>query len=127
MTNNKVIETIPFRDVYGAHETNGLPTGGQQALLDRLHADGDLTLYWADAKLAKITRLRMLTDRDFPFFDVSYCYGMTKDGKMCRVSLPFYQLKKSLWKSQIIEAAKRDRVFAKRLGLFDLDVVSICN
>jgi hypothetical protein len=42
------------------------------------------------------------------------------------VSLPFYQLNKRTWKSQIIELAKRDGVFAKRLGLFDMDTVSIC-
>jgi|688.fasta_scaffold186882_3 hypothetical protein len=119
-----MIETIPFRDKYGAHEINGLPAGGQQALLDRLAADGDAEVYWSDPKLARITRLRLLGDRDFPFFDLSYCYGELKDGRMCRVTLPFHQLRKARWKSELLEWAKRDRVYAKGLGLFAPDTVS---
>jgi hypothetical protein len=115
------IETIPYRNVYGAQETNGLPAGGQQELLDSLRGK----VYWNDPRLARVFRLRLLTDPGFPMYDVSYCYGTLRNGDNVRVSLPFHQLKKSLWKSQIIEAAKRDGVFAKKLGILDDDVVSI--
>jgi hypothetical protein len=121
------METIPFRDRYGAHEVNGLPEGGQEALLDQMHEDGNVEVYWSDPQLAKITRLRFLTDRDFPYFDLSYCYGVLKDGRTCRVQLPFGQLLKAKWKSQIIEYAARDGVFAKGLGIFEADVMSYVN
>jgi hypothetical protein len=117
-----MIETVPYRNVYGATETNGLMPGDQQRLLESLTGQ----VYWNDPALARIFRLRLLTDPGFPMYDVSYCYGTLKNGDNVRVSLPFYQLNKRTWKSQIIELAKRDGVFAKRLGLFDMDTVSIC-
>jgi hypothetical protein len=116
----KPFETIPFRDLYGTHETNGLEPGVQQELLDSL--DGEV--YWSDPRLKKIFRLRLLTDRDFPYFDVSYCYGTLDDGTNVRVSLPFHQLTKAKWKTEIVEWATRDGVFAKGLGIFDPATVS---
>lgn len=115
------VETIPVRNLYGAIETNGLPPGGQQELLDSLRGE----VYWSDPTLDRIFRLRLLTDPGFPMYDVSYCYGTLKNGDNVRVRLPFYQLNKRTWKSQIIEHAKRDGVFAKSLRIFDEDVVSI--
>lgn len=117
-----MIETIPVRNLYGAIETNGLPAGGQQALLATLTG----TVDWTDRNLKKIFRLRFLTDPGFPCYDVSYCYGTLKNGDNVRVRLPFYQLNKRTWKSEIIEHGKREGVFAKGLGIFDPDTVSIC-
>lgn len=114
------METIAVREMYGAVETNGLMPGEQQRLLDELSG----TVDWTDKSLAKIVRLRLLTDPGFPMYDISYCYGRTQDGALVRVRLPFHQLTKRKWKSEIIEWAKRDRVFAKGLGLFDPEVVS---
>lgn len=118
------IETIAFRTVYGATEVNGLPAGGQQRLLDQLAEDGHLSVAWNDPALAKITRLRLLSDWDFPFWDVSYCYGVLRDGRSCRVQLPFHQLRKAKWKTELVEWATRDGVYAKGLGLFDPDTIS---
>lgn len=75
-----------------------------------------------DPKLTKVTRLRLLSDPGFPFWDVSYCYGELKDGSAVRVSLPFHQLPKGKGRlnGAIIEAAKADGVYAKRLGIFDV-------
>ena len=42
MTSN--IETIAYRNHYGAVETNGLPAGGQQELLDSLTGE----VYWSN-------------------------------------------------------------------------------
>lgn len=39
------IETIAYRNHYGAVETNGLPAGGQQELLDSLTGK----VYWNDS------------------------------------------------------------------------------
>ena len=118
--------TVDFRNLYGATETNGAEPGEQQAWLDELTAGGNQTLYWGDPQLAQITRLRLLTDPGFPMYDVSYCYGRSKDGALVRVDLPFHQLRKRTWKSDIVAAAKRDRVYAKGLNIFDPLVVSIC-
>lgn len=114
-------ETIPVRNLYGAVETNGLEGGQMQELLATLTG----TVYWNDPSLARVFRLRLLTDPGFPMYDVSYCYGTLKNGDNVRVSLPFHQLKKATWKSEIIEWAKRDGVFAKGLRIMDEDVVSI--
>lgn len=113
---------IDYRTRYGAVETNGLEAGEQEAWLNAISEGGSQTVYWADKKLAKVTRLRLLSDPGFPFWDVSYCYGELKDGTAVRVSLPFHQLPKGKGKlnGAIIEWAKKDGVYAKRLGIFDV-------
>lgn len=78
---------------------------------------------WADPALAKIVRLRMLTDRGFPFYDVSYCWGVLKDGTKVKVDLPFSQLPKrsfggGSYKLAILAYARRDGVYAKGLDIF---------
>lgn len=118
------IETIDYRNRYGAQETNGLPEGGQATLLDQLAEDGHLRISWDDPQLAKVTRLRLLTDPGFPFWDVSYCYGVLKDGRSCRVDLPFSQLPKRGRGKFIVDHARAAGVYAAGLGLFDPTVVS---
>lgn len=83
------------------------------------HVDRSLRVDWADPELAKITRLRLLTDVGFPSWDVSYCHGVMRDGTACTVLLPFDQLPRRGMKAAIIEHAKRDKVYAKGLGIFD--------
>lgn len=112
-------QTIPYQSHYGTIETNGLVNAGQY------HADNDANehpdfpngCYWSEPGL-KVTRLRLLTDIGFPFWDVSYCDGEL-DGKYVRVLLPFGQLKRRNIAAQIIEYAKADKVFAKGLGILD--------
>lgn len=118
MTTNTHFETVPVRSHHGAVEINGVTD--MQALLDTLEGE----VYWNDPSLKRIFRLRLLTDRGFPFYDVSYCYGTLRDGRNVRVSLPFHQLPKRSWKRAIIEHAKREGVFAKGLGILDDDVMS---
>lgn len=110
---------IDYRNRYGAVETNGLEAGEQEAWLQSISDGGNQRIYWSDPQLARITRLRLLTDPGFPLWDVSYCYGQLKDGTDVRVDLPFHQLRKGKVNAEIIEWAKRDRVFAKGLGIFD--------
>lgn len=74
---------------------------------------------WSDERLKRITRIRLLSDPGFPWWDVSYCHGELKDGTKVRVMFPFGQLPKKTWKSDIIKAAKRDGVYAKGIGVFD--------
>lgn len=100
-------------NVYGVHETNPI----QKGYHDDYH--NAPTVDWTDKQLFKVTRLRLLSDHGFPFWDVSYCHGILKDGTLCRVQLPFSQLPKRNMNATIIECGKRDGVFAKGLGVFD--------
>lgn len=79
----------------------------------------DKIVKWNDPSLNLITRLRLVSDWGFPCWDVSYCHGELHDGTIVRVHLPFYQLEKRNIKSQIINYAKRDNVYAKGLGVFN--------
>lgn len=103
---------------YGYSETNPLPASG--------HPERHGRVYWDDPRLKRITRLRLLSDPGFPLWDVSYCYGVLHDGTMVDVDLPFSQLAKTpgRWgtgamQRDIIRHAKRDKVFAKGLGVFE--------
>lgn len=100
-------------------ETNGLTDGQAYHAVDR-----SLNVYWHDPRLGRITRLRLLSDPGFPWWDVSYCHGELKDGTPCTVTLPFDQLPKTKHgqggiQRAIIEHAKKDGVYAKGLGIFD--------
>ena len=90
--------------------TNNFPE-----FLDSLEGSVD----WDDKDLVKITRLRLLSDPGYPAWDVSYCFGQLRDGTNVRVSLPFSQLPKRNVIGAILKYAKRDKVYAKGLGIFD--------
>ena len=106
-------ETTPVRNVYGAVETNGLVQPHEYRKIER-----DRTVYWTEKGL-KITRLRLLSDQGFPYWDVSYCHGVLPDGTEVRVALPFYQLAKRTWKSDIVKMARHDGLYAKGTGIFE--------
>lgn len=107
------------RDIYGTKETNGLIDG------PAYHAEraAAATVEWTEPGLI-ITRLRLLSDPGFPLFDVSYCHGVL-DGEPVDVLLPFSQLPKKGISRAIIEYAKKDRVYAKGIGI--LDCISTLN
>lgn len=107
------------RGAHGIQEQNPSDLNQTNARLQQLHDDGDQTLDLNDPGLASIFRLRMVSDPGFPMWDVSYCYGVTKDGETCRVRLPETQFPKRNLKGAIIEMCKREKVFAKGLGLLD--------
>lgn len=75
------------------------------------------TVDWTEPGL-RITRLRLVTDRGFPAWDVSYCHGIL-DGRHVDVRLPFHQLPKRGLVRAIIAEAKRDGVYAKGTGILD--------
>ena len=88
-------------NLYGAIETNPIPQGYHDV-------DRSTKVDWTDARLAKITRLRMVSDPGFPLWDISYCHGVLKDGTPCRVMLPFSQLPKRTWMCHILDCARQD-------------------
>lgn len=102
-------------NTYGVQETNPLPVGYH----DEPVAGG---VDWTDKRLAKIERLRLVSDPGFPFWDVSYCYGRLKTGEKVRVSVPFSgacMLPKNKLQETILTWAKREGVYAKGLGIFN--------
>ena len=109
---HNVNATVPHRNVYGAHEQNGLVNGQQY------HDQKREDCYWTEPGL-KITRLRLVSDPGFPVWDVSYCHGKLADGTLVRVGLPFSQVPKRNRAEFILEWAKREGVYAKGLGIFD--------
>lgn len=85
----------------------------------RAHLASTRRLDWTDPDLARITRLRLLGDRNYPRLDVSYCWGVTKDGQPCWVDLPFGDLPKATWKTALVRYAKRAGVYVTGLGIWE--------
>lgn len=102
------------RNVYGTRETNGLVDGPSYHEQRR-----DVTVRWNDPRLARVVRLRLLSEPGYPMWDVSYCHGVLRDGTLCNVELPFNQLSKRRMRSEIVEYAKSDKVYALTLGVFN--------
>lgn len=98
---------------YGTIETNPLVDGREY------HKARQETVTLGDKRLARVTRLRLLTERGYPLMDVSYCHGVLKDGTPVRVDLPVHQLSRRFPKDDLIRAAKSEGVYAKGLGLLD--------
>lgn len=105
-------------NTYGVNETNPLPAG---------YHDEELVghVYWDCPSLAKVERLRLLSDPGYPWWDVSYCYGRTHKGEKVIVCLPFSQLPKRGMKRAIVREAIAAGVHAKRLGLLD-NISTLC-
>lgn len=82
---------------------------------ERQNQEGGVeTVDWTTPGL-KITRLRLLSDPGFPLWDVSYCDGVL-DGRHVDVRLPFSQLPKRGYKTELYREAKATGVFID--GLF---------
>lgn len=99
--------------LYGARETGGLQNGQDY------HREfaGAREVNWTTPGL-RITRLRMVSDPGFPLWDITYCHGAIGDEPVV-VRLPFDQLPKRGMFAEVVRHAKRDGVFAARLGLLD--------
>lgn len=111
------------RSSFYAHETNGIDEF--YAMTDAKLLQDEIGTYsclWNDKRLVKITRFRMLTDPTFPMWDISYVYGLMNIGGQlvnCRVSVPFNQLSRKLWWSEIKGWARRENVNIYKLGIWD--------
>lgn len=100
---------------YGVDETNGITDVA--AWQDFIAAAGRSWL--GDPKLARITRLRLLTEPGYPYFDISYCYGELKDGTAVRLDGVPMHISRKAPKADLIAWAKSEGAFAKGLGLLD--------
>jgi len=101
------------------HETNPM---SDEVLEVRNSLQGSVDL--TDSRLARITRLRLVSDPGFPMWDLSYCYGQLRDGTHVRVQLPWYQFSKRHLRRDLVRMAIEAGVHAKRLGMLDEDVLS---
>jgi hypothetical protein len=116
---DRLNEIAAIRSTYGAVEVNPI-TDDHAAHREAASEVVDL----ADKRLARITRLRLVTDRDFPMWDLSYCYGVLKDSTPVRVRLPRSQFPKTGLQSSLVEMCKEVNVYGKGLGIFDPEVIS---
>lgn len=98
---------------YGVNETNPLWVS------EVTHETVQDTVQLNDPRLTKIVRLRLLTEAYYPFYDISYCYGMLNDGTHVRVNLDEHRISRRNAKGDLIAMAKRAGRFAKGLGLLD--------
>lgn len=80
--------------------------------------------------ITKIERLRLLTDRGFPWWDISYCYGRLSTSELVRVDIGVHQINKprvggrvinKVCKSHLIAIAKFNGRYAKSIGLLAHD------
>lgn len=113
-------ESNLVRAAYGVEESNPI-NDEVKAIRDSIKE----IVYLSDPRLAKITRLRLVTDPGFPMYDVSYCYGVLKDGTNVRVRLPRTQFPRRDLSGALIDMCKAAKVYAKGLGLLDPENVSI--
>lgn len=108
---------------YGVRIDGPIDSEMMTAQREAVSRDGGGEVYWNDPQLSKVTCLRLIgaSRREYPWWDVSFCYGVLKDGTQVRVQVPFggQDLPMYGWKRAIVEAAKRDGVFAKGLGILD--------
>lgn len=95
--------------MYGVNEVNPI-TDAQKARMSQIKRK----VCWTTKGL-EITRLRLLSDQGFPFWDVSYCVGSIGD-EMVDVALPFSQLPKKNMKKALFDEAKATGTFIN--GLF---------
>jgi hypothetical protein len=95
------------------HQTSPLPEGYHENVTTKI----ERSVPWTTPGL-RITRLRLLTDRDFPAWDVSYCHGFVGNEPV-NVTLPFHQLPKGNVNATILKYAKAQGIYAKGLGIFD--------
>ena len=108
---------------YGAVEVNGMDDH-VRSLRDAVHSGSGEIVDLEDKRLGRITRLRLVTDRDVPFWDLSYCYGTLKNGEAVRVRLPQSQFPRQGLNQSLVEMCKSVGAYGKGLGIFDPEVIS---
>ncbi len=95
-------------------EVNGLVNGIAYHNSRHEQEGGVETVDW-DIDGLEITRLRLLSDPGFPFWDVSYVHGIL-NGRHVNVRVPFSDLPKYKMKAALYKEAKATGKFIK--GLF---------
>ena len=100
---------------YGVNETNPLWVS------ESTHENVDFSIHCrlGDPRLERITRLRLLTEPGYPYFDISYVYGVLKDGTHVRIAGDPGSLGRKTIKADLVAWAREEGAYAKGLGLLD--------
>lgn len=105
---------------YGVQETNNIAEFTEDFGKWLREELSDITVELADEELVKITRLRLIgASREYPFWDLSYCYGQLKDGTNVRVDLGANRFGRYTYKRELVELCKKAGRFGKGMGIFD--------
>lgn len=83
------------------------------------------TVYWGDPELHTVTLLKLVSEANYPYWEVDSCTGVLGTGEMVNVTLPFSQLQKKNIKGQIVDFARDENIFAKDLGIFSAIQTSV--
>lgn len=106
---SETVNTDP--GLYGTFETNTLADTG----IDHRATDNNRDTYWTDPDLARIIRIRLISDPGPIPYDVSYILGVLTNGTQVHVKVPFFQLGKRTYLSEMYDHAKRDGIYLNRL------------
>jgi hypothetical protein len=101
---------------YGVREDNPLPSADYHETVDYTHP---MTLREVQDAGGRVTRLRMLTERGYPFMDISYIHATLPDGRTVSVQGTSFRPTRRNTKGSIIEWARSEGFNAKRLGMLD--------
>jgi hypothetical protein len=108
---------------YGVLESNGIDSVPEHIR----NAERTEYVSITDPDLARVDRLRLVSDFDTPWWDISYCWGTMKDGTAVRVDMEGIEITRGKGKSitrQVVEHCKELGVYAKGLGLLDPSTIS---
>lgn len=98
---------------YGVNETNPLWAS------EVTHETVTESVRLGDSRLERVVRLRLLTEPGYPYFDISYIYGVLKDGTHVRIDVHPGCLGRKTIKRDLITWAREEGAYAKGLGLLD--------
>lgn len=111
------------RGKYGVLESNGIDSVPEHIR----NAERTRTVSVTDPGLARVERLRLVSDFDCRWWDISYCWGTMKDGEAVRVDMEGLELTRGMGKSivgQVVTHCRNLGVYAKGLGLLDPETIS---
>lgn len=98
-------------------ETNPISDFGGHQALQVDHKAGRFAL--SDRRVVKIVRLRLIgACREYPWWDVSYCYGRLDDGRLVNVDLGTDRIRRS-WRPHLVELCKQANRYGVSLGIID--------
>jgi hypothetical protein len=112
---------------YGVNEVGNIHdfTSDWHGYLDTLADNGHA--FGLD-EIAKLTRVRFVTDRGWPYLDLSYAMGELADGRHCRVRIESgkgLSFGRKTYRSEIAAECKALGVNANKLGVWDSGTYSI--
>jgi len=114
-------------NAYGVRETN--PLGPEGHNFDNFERDA-MTLAELQARGGRVSRLRFLTEPGYPYVDISYVHGVLPNGRNVHINVTDSpRLRKGRgsepFMADMIEWAKGEGVFGKKIGMLDRGVWSI--